>query len=82
MSKSLNGYPKGIFVQTKHDRNQFRQWKAVEKLRKSEFSHNYLQLLEQKRNTQDEKTSVSILHNGSLRTSKSKASMLSGTASY
>ena len=42
VSKSLNGYPKGIFVQTKHDRNQFRQWKAVEKLRKSEFSNNYM----------------------------------------
>ena len=54
----------------------------MEKLRKSEFSNNYLQLLEQKRNTQDEKTSVSILHNSSLRTSKSKASMLSATASY
>ena len=78
----MNGYPKGIFVQTKHDRNHFRQWNTVEKLRKSEFSNNYLQLLEQKRNTQDEKTSVSILHNSSLRTSKSKASMLSATASY
>ena len=55
IAKSVNGYPKGIFLQTKNDRNQYRQWKGVEKLRKSEFQINYQELLEQKRNTQEDK---------------------------
>lgn len=43
--------PDGVFVKAKEERNLYRQWQGIDNLRKCEFNQNYLDLLDEKRNS-------------------------------
>ena len=77
---------KGVFLQTREERNQYKQWEGVERLRKSQFNQNYLDLLDKKRTSnpsadvptfkpKHEHSRISILSSNYQQTSKSKHSI-------